>query len=545
MIAVKYGNTFLKVLDQFSIENSSREVKFNDLDVDFTGYTINDLPVKYQEIQLVEISESVKRTSPLVTNIYFTGYLESYTIPEMHNTWEDKILSMTIISPYALASLRSSSLIGTYSLEETITRIVQPLIDDGFIIKEMIVSSVNVTSGYLLETVETCLNDLSNKYNFWWYIDENKNMYFYDLEYLTSKNIENKYNLNNMPAGSMSISPSMDATDYCNVINFKNVRMYVPSVLTDDLSINPLVDETTIKLSKNDKIEFNFPFDITVKNIQKSIENNALQDYGDSSLNEPFILQIQTGSSTINASIKLVNNQLVFDNISKEANASTSGETVTELFSITTDSFFTTLVTGLTYLGEDTITGTIKQISSCSGLKWTKMKFINNIEVDKCKGVVSTSGRIEKIIDLDEAWKTEQELKDLAVSYLKLNISQTDELEIELDRKPDFGIGDIVYFDLDEFFTNNNYIVTDTKWNYVNDDDQTWTVSLRNKNYLANFIDVFRGEAYENDDEKDVNLIVVNYVNEEIFEKHELGEIYSKTEYNYVNEIYVGSEVNL
>lgn len=522
MIAVKYGNTFLKVLDQFSIENSSREVKFNDLDVDFTGYTINDLPVKYQEIQLVEISESVKRTPPLITNVYFTGYLESYTIPKMHNTWEDKILSMTIISPYALTSLRSTSLIGTYSLEETITRIVQPLIDDGFVIKEMIVSSANVTSGYLLETVETCLNDLSNKYNFWWYIDENKNMYFYDIEYLTSKNIENRYNLSNMPTGSMNISPSMEATDYCNVINFKNVRTYVPSVLNNDLNINPLVDETTIKLSKNDKIEFNFPFDITVDNIKKSIKNNALQDYGDKSLNEPFILQIQTSNSTINASIKLVNNKLVFDNISKETNASTSGETPTELFSITTDSFFNTLVTGLTYLGENTITGTIKQISSCSGLKWTKMKFINNIEVDKCKGVVSTSGRIEKIIDLDGAWKTEQELKDLAVSYLKLNLSQTDELEIELDRKPDFGIGDIVYFDLDEFFTNNNYIITDTKWNYVNDDDQTWTVSLRNKNYLANFIDVFRGEAYENDDEKDVNLIVVNYVNEELFEKHEV-----------------------
>lgn len=522
MIAVKYGDTFFKVLDEFTIENSSREVKFNDLNVDFTGYTINDLPVKYQEVQLVEISESVKRTPPLITNVYFTGYLESYKIPEMHNTWEDKILSMTIISPYALTSLRSTSLIGTYTLQETLTKIVQPLIDDGFVIKDMIVSSANVTSGYLLETVETCLNDLSNKYNFWWYIDENKNIYFYDIEYLTSKDIENKYNLSELPAGIMSISPSMDATDYCNVINFKNVRMYVPSALTDDLSINPLVDEVEIKLSQNDKIEFNFPFDITVDNIKKSIKNNALSDYGDSSLNEPFILKIQTGSSTINASIKLVNNQLVFDNITKDTNSSISGQTPTELFAITTDSFFSTLVTGLTYLGESTITGTIKRISSCSGLKWTKMKFINNVEVDKCKGVVSTSGRIEKIIDLSEAWRTEQELKDLAVSYLKLNLSQTDELEIELDRKPEFGIGDTVYFDLDEFFTNNNYIVTDTEWNYVNDDDQTWTVSLRNKNYLANFIDVFRGEAYENNDDKDVNLIVVNYVNEEMFEKHEV-----------------------
>lgn len=522
MIAVKYGNTYLKILDEFTIENSSREVKFNDLNVDFTGYTINDLPVKYQEVQLVEINESVKWTSPLIVKVYFTGYLESYKIPEMHNSWEDKVLTMTIISPYALTSLRSTSLIGTYSLEEALTRIVQPLIDDGFIIKAMIVSSTNVTSGYLLETVETCLNDLSNKYNFWWYIDENKNIYFYDLEYLSSKNIENRYSLGNMPTGSMSITPSMDATDYCNVINFKNVRMYVPSVITDDLNINPLVDETTIRLAKNDKIEFKFPFDITVKNIQKSIENNALQDYENESLNEPFIFQIQTSNSTINASIKLVDGELLFDNISREANASTSGETPAELFSIITDSFFSNLVIGLTYLGEDTITGTIKQLSSCSGLKWTKMKFINNIEIDKCKGIVSKSGRIEKIIDLDEAWRTEQELKNLAVSYLKLNLSQTDGLEIKLDCKPEFGIGDTVYFDLDEFFINNNYIVTDTTWNYVNAEDQTWTISLRNKNYLANFIDVFRGEVYENDNQKDINLIVVNYVGEELFEKHEV-----------------------
>ncbi|MEI3508682.1 MAG: hypothetical protein V8R01_06260 [Bacilli bacterium] len=45
---------------------------------------------------------------------------------------------------------------------------------------------------------------------------------------------------------------------------------------------------------------------------------------------------------------------------------------------------------------------------------------------------------------------------------------------------------------------------------------------MRNKNYLANFIDVFRGEVYENDNQKDINLIVVNYVGEELFEKHEV-----------------------
>ena len=519
MIALKYGDKYLKVLDEFNITTSSREVTFNDLNVDFTGYTINDLPTKYQEVQLVEISETVKRETPLATNIYYTGYIESYTLPEMHNTWEDKILSLTLISPYALTTLRSISSIKTDTLENTLLGIIQPLIDDGFILKEMIVSSATVTTGYMLETVETCLNDLSNKYNFWWYIDEKKNIYFYDIEYLTSKNVEHRYNLSNMPAGSMSVSPSMDATDYCNVINFKNVRMYVASIIDDsnDLSHNPMLAETSITLNKGDSIDFKIPIDLTVANIKKSIDSNVVEneDY-----KHPFIFEItKSDGNKVEASIKLTNNNLVYSNIG-ESNSSTSEQT--DLFTIKFDSFFKTLVTGITYNGEETITGNITKLITCSGLQWIKMKFINNIEVDKCKGVVSTSGRIEKIIDLDEAWRTEQELKELASSYLKLNLSQTDELTIELDRKPLFGIGDTVYFDLDEFFTNNNYIVTDVEWNYKQPEDQSWKISLRNKNYLANFIDVFRGEAFENSDDKDINMIVVNYVNEELFERHEV-----------------------
>lgn len=538
MILVKYQDLRLKALDSLSISTSSREVTFNDITVDFTGYTIDDLPIQYQEVQIVEYDEA----KDIDEKVYFTGYILSHSFDEMNNTWEDRFLTLELASPYELTTVRSVSCVDTGNLADILETIIQPMIDDGFVISAMNVVDKEVTVGYLLETVETCLNDLSNKYNFWWYIDENKNMYFYDLDYLFSKQVTNNYNLSNLPYQAGSIQLSMDATDYCNVVNFKNVRVYTPSILTTSYSINPFVDSTSISLSTNDTIELAFPFDITAKNVEKAIKSNALNEGIDESFNEPFILKITTTSgNTIEASIKLVDGQIVYNNITTE----TTNEDVSELFSITTDSFFSTLVTSLTYLGDDTINGTITQMSSCSGLKWTKMRFVNNEEIEKCKGVISTSGRVEKIVGLDEAWKTEEELKDIATSYLKLNQTQTDEVTFTVYSKPNFGIGDIVNFDLDEFFINSDFIITDMTWNYVNDNDQSWDVTLRNKNYLENFIDTFRGDEYENDDTKDTNLITVNYIAETIKEHHSIDEITYFRQYNYTGEIIAGEVINL
>ena len=76
-----------------------------------------------------------------------------------------------------LATLRTIILSGTYKLNDLILEILQPLIDDGFEIEEMEVTDRTITINYPLNTVEYCMNNLSNKFNFWWFIDEYKKIH--------------------------------------------------------------------------------------------------------------------------------------------------------------------------------------------------------------------------------------------------------------------------------------------------------------------------------------------------------------------------------
>ena len=176
MTKLMYGNTELKVLDGYDVAKSSQEVTFNSIVCDFTGYTQEDLPDKYQEVKLVENG-----------NILFFGYVDDYSFKEMRETDIDTEIEITLLSPMKLATLRTVILSGTYKLNDLILEILQPLIDDGYEIEEMEISNRTVTVNYPLNTIEYCMNNLSNKFNFWWFIDEYKKIHVKDISLMLSK----------------------------------------------------------------------------------------------------------------------------------------------------------------------------------------------------------------------------------------------------------------------------------------------------------------------------------------------------------------------
>ena len=47
---MKVKNNYFRVLDDYVVKSSSREVKFSSLKIDFTNKTIADLPLKYQQL---------------------------------------------------------------------------------------------------------------------------------------------------------------------------------------------------------------------------------------------------------------------------------------------------------------------------------------------------------------------------------------------------------------------------------------------------------------------------------------------------------------
>lgn len=539
MIRLKMGEKFYKIFDDFTTNKSSREVTFNNINVDFTGQTIDDLPIMYQECTIGNFNENGS-----VSEVYFTGYINNYKLPDMILEDEDRILELELLSPMALATHRCVSAVGTFQLLELIDIILQPLFADGFVLKELNLPDKSISVNYLLETIEKCLNRLSNKNNFWWYIDENKNIYINDIDYLFSLNPT--FNYDDKWEGLFSITPSAEATDYCNVINFTNVRVYMYSYdfttvkginkdgiiinpQTYELKKNPLFKKENIILNSGDTINFDHAVDTTIKNITKSVNvnggNELLED-----INYVVFEMKCTNESNQTITVSAISDGSKIQ-LSSNLQFSGTGSSETEKkdFEFITDSFFSNLVTGIRYNGSEKIKS-IESIISCSALMWTRMKFVNSEEIEKCKNKISLSGQIEKTIDLNETWKTLPELKNLAQSYMTVNSGQTNEVKLKVDNfkninyNLNFNIGNIVRMDKKSFFLKNDYIVTDisTRYEYSDKLYKTWEITLKSKNCLDNFIDLFRGNEKQEINDKVYNYIVSNYTENSLLEIHEV-----------------------
>lgn len=56
-VVLKYGNTDLNIYDGYDLTKSSQEVTYSDLTCEFTGHSVDELPERYQEAKLIEISD--------------------------------------------------------------------------------------------------------------------------------------------------------------------------------------------------------------------------------------------------------------------------------------------------------------------------------------------------------------------------------------------------------------------------------------------------------------------------------------------------------
>lgn len=236
---VVYNNKAFKILNQYGYKFSSNEVTFNDITIDFTNCSIADIPFKYQEIQI----RQAESEDEILTNyiVLFTGYLDEIDLSEMKMREEFREITLTLLSPLKMATKRNVSLIGTYEVKIAIQRVLQPLIDDGFTIKEINVTDGQITTNFVLETVENCMNNIGYKRNIFWNIDESKNIYVNSIDYLFGLQPAKIINQDKKEKGLLKIQPKIENIDYANVINFKNVRLIYNSELGNgDFSIAPL-----------------------------------------------------------------------------------------------------------------------------------------------------------------------------------------------------------------------------------------------------------------------------------------------------------------
>ena len=508
MIRLKILNSYYKIVDECNISESSREVKFSNIKIDFTNKTILDLPRKYQEVQVVDIDQNNN------IEIIFTGYINNFVLPKMKNKHEFRELEIDLLSPLAMATVRTADAVGTYDLKTLIREIIRPLISDGFVLKSLNVGENQITVNFLNETIESSLNKLSNKYNLWWHIDENKNIYVNSIDYLMSLNPKMIYDDDNKINGLIDLVPSIDATYYCNVVNFTNVRLYVESYYDSEESEGyyPLFSPRTIK--NGDEIVFNQPFDISEKATYmmnysgiKNVFYNVFYLFGkknNSNTDSDLLIDLRYHRGKF----------MYDDNVTFSDSYSEESEWV-----LVRDPFFKNLIVGLKYNGNDSIE--ITSASSYTSLVWANVKIQNQAEINKSKNIVSATGIVERKVDMNEQWKTYDELIKIADSYIKISPSKVDTVKIKVDEKIDLSIGDTIKIDKEDFLINDLYIVTDKTF-VLESNYYTWEYTLKSTNILDNYVDLFRAKEQETN-EKTINLVTSDYIEEEIIEKYEVS----------------------
>lgn len=498
----KWNNKQYELIDNVDTNKSSREVTYSDLILDFSDCKIEDLPLAQQEVQIID------KNGILI----FTGFVSDYKLPELRDVnTSTKRLTMSLYSPRQMATKRTVTIMRTAMMSDILTQVLAPLYQDGFSLKELNIEDKAITVNLISRTVEEVLNYLSNKYSLYWNIDELKGVTINSIDYMLNKESKKIIDINNYKEqlpGIIKISPSVENIDYGNIINVKNARIFYSGE----------VEKKNITLNNGDRIEFDNPLDISLATAQR-IEQNLIAQGSATAINNIRILYNTNQEAYITSGFNTSGDIEPGLNIKDIGTDDSTGAK----FVLTMDSTFKNLATGVTYKGEGSVT--INSITSQTMLRYANMKLINWHEIEQNEGKITPSGQIEKILDVEQGWFTVEELIDYVRSTLKNNEKYTNQINLQIKENIDIEIGDKLTFNLPEYFTQGDFIVTGIKANKDWCNPISYNVELRNTNLLENFIDLFRNSSDIEEQQSQTEMeYVVEYVEEEtIKEIHELN----------------------
>ena len=520
-----YNNKDFKIIDNYGFKSSNNEVTFNDITIDFTDCTLADIPYKYQEIKIMqaETEEDI-----LNGTVLFTGYLDEIKLSEMKKQKEFREMTLTLLSPLKMATKRTVSLIGTYLVKEAITRVLQPLIDDGFVIKEINITDGQITTNFLLETVENCMNNIGAKRNIFWYINEKKEIYINSIDYLFGLPVSKTINQGIKEKGLLKIQPTIENVDYANVINFKNVRLIYSqenNSIQDEYDLYQgypiMIVEKSIK--NGDIINFDNPIIVDeayLRDYQEDVDDTTYQIF-----NLNLSIELANGDyKDYSIGISLDKNNSDYDKYVKDGSITFSDDNGSEgEIVLQRDNFFKNLITGFKWNYNSN--AKIKLVQSDTALRYTTMRFMYSAEINRLKGIISDSGQIEKTVDYSEKWTTLSQLISYARSLIIQNSNVVNQVELEYDVNPNLKIGDIVEINFPNFYIQGKFAVKDITYTYDNEIEQSWKITVKNSDLISTYIDLFRPTEQEESEDIINTIILSEFVEETINETHSIEEV--------------------
>lgn len=481
-----YGTLNFCIIPPLSLAKSSKEVVYSNIEIDFTGYTLNDLPKKYQKIEIKDAD----------LNIIYTGYTDEITTPTFSEKDGLLHLSLTVLSPQSYATKRLIDYNSTGSLTTIINAICQPLIDDGYVLNLNIEErDGSFESNYY--SIEKSLNIISKKYHMWWYIDELLNIYVEDI-----KKIEESisaYTINDTTKIT-NLKSIVDSSEYCNKIIAKNVFVYERGITL-----------STTNLVNGETYDFIYPIHNSEIGLKKIKTTNS------------FIRAIDL-KTVGNADLTIFYDKFN-DNIVTSAGIGYLGEDdddPTMKILLIRDQLITNKITGFKWVSTDT---TVTSFLTEMELRPFTVEMLNIVEINNAKGIVSPSGIMEKVIDLNgkyfEEWELIEYIRNLFSSN-KTEISEVSWSFKNVNTLPSLKVGDKITFNLDKYLVNGDFIITneEKKINNLVIDEINYTA--RNINLTDDYLDIFRSSEIQEDNESAKEALKSFYIEETTNEVHEL-----------------------
>lgn len=487
----------LPVYDTLELNKNGNELTFSNVKADFGIRSMEQLPMAFQEIRIWQ-GNLIGEDDLSECELKYTGFLDKAELTQKHNDNDECDIELTLLSPMNLTTKRYVTINGTYDTDKLFYLIFEPLINDGFNLSRINVENKTISVNYYLETIETVMNDLSNKLNIYWSIDHQKNIYISDIIKLLGQ--EPKMVIDSeFKEGLYSLKPIIENNGYFNTINVKNARLYTTGNNEEILEIMKLISEETQ--------HFVNPIDFGVNGASRVCFNNNTTSCTILSItgqNEQVLYEI---TYDVNDNEIILPNGVVFSD----------GDTENATLILERDSFFKNLITGMQWKGT---TQNIKAIQSDTMLKYQLFRVTNSNEINKCSQFLTDSGIIETTIDVNESWFTYTELVEYCSNLMTSNANNTAKVELSFDKDYSFEIGDKIRINRPRFFINGDFVITEINETQSHYDSYNCQIVAQNNKLQANYIDIFRKSISEENEAKYDSINVIEYASDEIIENY-------------------------
>lgn len=497
MIVARFGGEDFLLLNRPDIRNSSRQTSFSNIVMDFEGKTSADLPIKYQEVKIVD-----KGVSP--EKILSLGFVNDIVLPTFNSVDQPVFVELELLSPQTYLAKRTvEKQILNKSVKVGVEMILAEIVSkDGFVIVEnTLQTTTRFSEVYVGMTVEKVMNELSRRFKFIYFVDELKNIHLKSIGSITTGTPVIDITAPQTPF-LKSVKPKIQAVDYANKLTMTNFLLISSAV--------PSIHIFQEAATTGEMYRFIKPFSIST-NVAGRLPNNS------------WIFRVVVRK----ADLSTVTYTLTSDgeNVIYPANIGILGiadldPTVEILLETSQDNPLT--IIGFKYRGPN---GSFDELFSASCLIPYSATYLDPIEINKNKGLLNTSGIVEKTMQMYGKYFTIEELSEYAKSLLSQNNRQSNIVELEfkgeiedvdfIALKNKLKLTNKININLPMFFIEQGEFVIVDVSSKINQSLDTIKVELRTSNLNENYIDIFRKEDEQMDENDLTNKLLVLYNQDE------------------------------